>query len=453
MVVMGSIRDKVREISGFVENTLYFCRPDLQLGSDAFNSALLFSVLTECVNGSQLIFGVYGRGKTSLAEYLHSVFYQIPLSLARKVCIRGDSQLTAEKIKGRPHYGKLHQGIEEVVWQHFVLVPPKTFDELNRVPELSQNIVLNGLGRGEWEYLNGFIVQGRSPFFATCNYPDRANNPLGEGVVDRFDVAVENKFAGVMNEWSLSGDYFDEKDVVLNDESTYCEMVNLLNANKPYDEFVSAFKDLRNRFGGVLEKRSVPFVRDDELCVARQEICKIPFSNDAKTYLSLIIAELNVSSKFGERRRCDPGDDGSGLYLGNLVSLGNSSRTSKSLKKYAQALSWFRGHKEVSFEDAEAVAPYALWHKIELKQSAASRFVDADRSDPEKLYAMKFLLGSGADDLPGVKKRFIDVKDKVGNVFGFVESGDCVRAKDLCETYSNKGKGHPFFVDVAKDLA
>src|SRR3989344_1955030 len=71
----------------------------------------------------------YGGGKTTSAEYLNSMFNGLPLDLVKRVAIRGNPQLTEEKMIGRPHYGKMHQGQEDVVWQHFVLVGPKIFDE------------------------------------------------------------------------------------------------------------------------------------------------------------------------------------------------------------------------------------------------------------------------------------------------------------------------------------
>jgi len=67
------------------------------------------------------------------------------------------------------------------------------------MPESNQAVVLNGVDRGEWNYLNDFISTGPQPFFATCNYADRGNNGLIPPILDRFDVAVESRFPGVAN--------------------------------------------------------------------------------------------------------------------------------------------------------------------------------------------------------------------------------------------------------------
>ena len=206
---------KVQGLYEKISTDLYLNRDDFEANGQRYNSALLFGTLTELSKGNMLLFGEYGGGKTTSAEYLNAVFNGLPLDLVKRVAIRGNPQLTEEKMIGRPHYGKMHLGEEDVVWQHFVLVGPKIFDEFNRIPESNQAVVLNGVDRGEWNYLNDFVSTGRQPFFATCNYADRGNNGLIPPILDRFDVAVEAGFPGVMNALHIAQDYHNDKDQVL----------------------------------------------------------------------------------------------------------------------------------------------------------------------------------------------------------------------------------------------
>ena len=85
----------------------------------------------------------------------------------------------------------MKDGEEEVVWQHFVLIPQKIIDEFNRIPEANQAMLLDGMDRGEWDYLNEHISTGPQPFFATCNYADRGTNTLIPPILDRFNIVAK----------------------------------------------------------------------------------------------------------------------------------------------------------------------------------------------------------------------------------------------------------------------
>ena len=154
---------KVQGLYEKISKDLYLNRDDFEANGQRYNSALLFGTLTELSKGNMLLFGEYGGGKTTSAEYLNAVFNGLPLDLVKRVAIRGNPQLTEEKMVGRPHYGKMHQGEEDVVWQHFVMVGPKIFDEFNRIPESNQAVVLNGVDRGEWNYSEQIIYIGIIP--------------------------------------------------------------------------------------------------------------------------------------------------------------------------------------------------------------------------------------------------------------------------------------------------
>ena len=141
------LQDKVRKLYDGISQDFYLCRDDFEANGEKFNSALLMGTLTELNRGNMLLFGEYGGGKTTSAEYLNSVFNSLPLDLVKRVAIRGNPQLTEEKMVGRPHYGKMHQGQEDVVWQHFVLVGPKIFDEFNQVEKPLFNDVFELLSK------------------------------------------------------------------------------------------------------------------------------------------------------------------------------------------------------------------------------------------------------------------------------------------------------------------
>ena len=446
------LQDKVKGLYDRIRSDFYLCRDDLPVGKDKFNSALLFGVLTELNRGNQILFGEYGGGKTTSAEYLNSVFSGLPLDLVKRVALRGNPQLTEEKMVGRPDYGKMHQGKEDVVWQHFVLVGPKIFDEFNRVPESNQAVVLNGVDRGEWNYLNDFISTGRQPFFATCNYADKGNNGLIPPILDRFDVAVESRFPGVANALHISQDYNNDNDRVLRDPVLTRKALTILNSGKPYEEVQKELEGIVEGRRGNLAREGLAGLTNKERDGIEAEIKAIPIDRDAEQYFAFLVAEMNTSPKFGQKRSIDPQSAEQGLYLQTAFVGSGSRREEKSLVRYAKSLAWLQGQDSVNLEHLAQVAPYVLWHRVRWTPETESKFRDDDRDDPMDLHITKTLLGDGTGEIPGVKKRFVESQQNYQRVLNLVSEGKLTEALAHAGKYSEKGKGHPIFLDLMREL-
>ena len=192
----GSLREKVWDIYRYIQENLYLNRPDMEMRGEPFNGALLMSLITGLSQGKELIIGEPGLGKTTSAEYICALLYRIPLGTIWGSEVPGHPEQTEEKIIGRPDLGKLNQGEEVVVWSHFALLPVKIVDEINRLPETKQSMILDGVDRGNWEYLNDAIINREYCLFATANYQDRGTNTIIAPLIDRFDVMVESKHPG-----------------------------------------------------------------------------------------------------------------------------------------------------------------------------------------------------------------------------------------------------------------
>src|SRR5918992_2221827 len=187
---------KIRDIYAFISENLYFSRPDLHIQGQSANSTLLLSLLTALTGGKALIIGEPGLGKTTAAEYVCALVYGFPLSVIWSSVVSGHPEQTEEKIVGRPNLGKLSQGEEVVVWSYFARLPVKIVDEINRLPETKQSLILDGVERGKWEYLNQGLINDEFCLFATANYQDQGTNTLVPPLLDRFDVVVESKHPG-----------------------------------------------------------------------------------------------------------------------------------------------------------------------------------------------------------------------------------------------------------------
>src|SRR4030066_47039 len=81
IVQENGYRKQVEELYRFINERLYFNRPDLEIKGERFNSAILLSLLTALKTGKELIIGEPGLGKTTSAEFVCSLIYQLPLGV------------------------------------------------------------------------------------------------------------------------------------------------------------------------------------------------------------------------------------------------------------------------------------------------------------------------------------------------------------------------------------
>jgi len=448
------LQDKVQGLYGRIGQDFYLNRDDFEVNGQGYNSALLFGTLTELSRGNMLLFGEYGGGKTTSAEYLNAVFNGLPLDLVKRVAIRGNPQLTEEKMVGRPHYGKMHKGEEDVVWQHFVMIGPKIFDEFNRIPESNQAVVLNGVDRGEWNYLNDFVSTGRQPFFATCNYADRGNNGLIPPILDRFDVAVEAGFPGVMNALHIAQDYHNDKDQILKNPELTRKALEILTSGKPYEETQRELEAIVEQQQAKLKNSGFSVLTLEDKAEIEQGIRGVKLDRDAEQYFAFLVAEMNSSQKYGQKRSIDnpEGDKQNGLYLNATFVGSGSRREEKSLVRYAKSLAWLQGEGEVNLDNISQVAPYVLWHRIKWTPETEQAFKDSDRKDPLDLHIAKTLLQEGTQEIPGVKKRFAESQLNYQRVIDLACHGKVERAIREAEDFYADGRGHPIFLDTIKDL-
>jgi len=448
------LQDKVKGIYDRIGKEFYLNRDDFEANGERYNSTLLFGALTELNNGNMLLFGEYGGGKTTSAEYLNAVFNVLPLDLVKRVAIRGNPQLTEEKMVARPHYGKMHQGQEDVVWQHFVLIGPKIVDEFPRIPESNQAIILNGVDRGEWNYLNDYISNDPEPFFATANYPDKGQFDLIPPIRDRFDVAVESGFPGVANALEISQDYHNDKDRILENPELTRKALQILNSGKPYNDVKTELEKIIREHEGSLISHSFPVLTKEDRERIEQEIRAIPLDRDAEQYLAFLISEMNTSHRYGQKRSLDApeADKQQGLYLNAMFIGSGSRRQEKSLVRYAKSLTWLQNQDEVNLEHIIQVAPYVLWHRVRWTPETEHLFKYDNRKDPSDLYITKTLLQDGTQEVPGVKKRFTESQENYQRVIDLAAHGKIDKSIEEAKEFYADGKGHPIFKDIIKDL-
>lgn len=386
----GHYREMIRGIYNYISDNLYFNRPDIEIKGEKFNSALLFSLLTSLNGGKELIIGEPGLGKTTSAEYVGSIIYRYPLGVIWGSEVSGHPEQTEEKIIGRPHLGELNKGREVVVWTNFAQIPVKIVDEINRLPETKQSMILNGVDRGNWEYLNEILINDEYSLFATANYQDRGTNTIIAPLIDRFDILVESRHPGPNIAFNIG------KEARLNHPLRHPQyekdLHQILRGNKPYEEKMTVAEEICDLFGTYMkETLKVEGLNRGERREIRGDIVEIDLDLDANAFVRMVLAELSFCHKYGQKRSVETCEEGCHYtgYLCHHIKNCASNRLPISIRNYAQTLAWFVDDDEVDLEHVRLVIPYTLAHRIQWKDSYLSKKEGEGRNDPFQIYLAK----------------------------------------------------------------
>jgi len=430
---------QVMEIYQFINARLYFNRPDLEIKGENFNSTILFGLLTGLVKGKELIIGEPGLGKTTSAEFVGSLLYQYPLGMIWGSEVSGHPEQTEEKIIGRPDLGKLNQGQEDVVWSYFSQIPIKIVDEINRLPETKQSMILDGVDRGNWEYLNEMIINEEYCLFATANYQDGGTNTLIAPLVDRFDVMVESRYPGPNLSFLIGKS--KGKDQLLRHPKFEKELYRVLTSKMAYEKKMAQAEEICDAFGEYLAKTIGvrPLRREDRERI-RSEIEAMEFDLDASAFTRMLLAELSFCDRYGQKRiveSCEEGCHYTG-YLCHQIKNCASNRLPISIKLYAQGLAWLLGDSEIDIEHVKAVMPYTLSHRIQWKDQVLSQKEKAKRDDPFQIYLAK-------EAVKIVVQRYREQGDHLKDALAI---GSKIFQGESLEPLEGD---HPLYVEIRKD--
>ncbi len=436
----NGLRETAWHIYDYIQENLYLNRPDMEVKGVEFNSALLISLLTGLCQGKELIIGEPGLGKTTSAEYVCSILYRFPLGTIWGSEVAGHPEQTEEKIIGRPDLGRLNQGEEVVVWSHFALLPIKIVDEINRLPETKQSMILDGVDRGNWEYLNDAIINREYCLFATANYQDRGTNTIIAPLIDRFDVMVESKHPGSNLAYLIGTQGSNGR--ALRHEELEEEFHRVLGETLPYQVRMERVEELCDRFGEALGKGPgiQTLSRADRQSIRSQKE-EIPFDLDSNAFLRLVLSELSFCRHFSQKRThevCEEGCHFTG-YLCNAVRNCVSNRLPITVRNYSQILAWLLGDEEVGLEHLKAVLPFTLAHRIQWKEEAVAEREKEFRSDPLEIYMAK-------EAVKEMHRRYMEQGPLVKNALAVASR---IAEGEALEPIQGD---HPIYWDIRKDV-
>ncbi|MDY6879207.1 MAG: AAA family ATPase [Desulfatiglans sp.] len=433
-------QQQIFECHDFIEDNLYFNRPDLAVKERRFNSALLFGLLTVLNMGKQLIMGEPGLGKTTSAEYICSLLYQVPIGTVWGSEVSGHPEQTEEKIIGRPDLGELNRGNEEVVWSYFAQLPVKIVDEINRLPETKQSVILDGVDRGNWEYLNEMIINEEYSLFATANYQDMGTNSIIAPMVDRFDVIVESRHPGP-NIAFLIGQK-DAKENLLRHPVYEQAIKEVLGSKIPHEEKMERFDAICNHFGRFLFEKSgiKPLTRADRLSI-KSEIQNMSFDLDSNAFIRMILSELSYCYAYGQKRSvevCEEGCHYTGYMCYNVQNCA-SNRLPSSIKNYCQALAWLLGDEAVDLEHVRTIVPYTIAHRIQWKEEYLAQREMSIRNDPLQIHL-------GKEATKAIYHRYVEQSDHLKHALSV--GNRCFNGEELEAVEGD----HPIYAEIKKDM-
>ncbi len=431
---------QVMEMYQFINDHLYFNRPDMEIKGERFNSAILFSLLTGLRKGKELIIGEPGLGKTTSAEFVCSLIYQFPLGVIWGSEVSGHPEQTEEKIIGRPDLGKLNQGEEDVVWSNFAQIPVKIVDEINRLPETKQSMILDGVDRGNWEYLNEMIINEEYCLFATANYQDGGTNTIIAPLVDRFDVMVESRHPGANLSFLIGKS--KRKDHLLRHPKLEKDLHRVLKSKISYEKKAPKIEAICDAFGDyTFETLGIKPLQKGDRERVRQEMESLELDLDASAFARMMLAEFSFCERYGQKRIVETCEEGCHYtaYLCHQIKNCASNRMPTSIKQYAQGLAWFLEDPVIDIEHVKSVFPYALAHRVQWKDEVLAQKERAKRDDPFPIFLAK-------EAVKIVSQRYREQSDHLKDALAI---GSKIFQGETLEPLEGD---HPLYAEIRKDI-
>lgn len=351
---------------------------------------LVLMALTYILDKNHLLLGEPGWGKTTAAKIIAAKFSGVPYDVFDAVEIRGHSQKYEEKVVGRPNYGKLSVGEEDVVWQGTFGAPVLVVDEGNRLPFDTQDVILQGIDTGRWNYMNRSLYEGKKPTFITMNEKTGTHqNGFIPALKDRFDIVTEQGYWTTMI-------VFDLKKARANIQKDLCDskytQAALDALAKDYPSYKKALEE--RPIGGHLIKEEKQLIND--------EICGLALDNDGMLFLQAFMAEVNHSNQYGSKRASDhiSQDTHDKNHAGVNVRHSFSPRSVMAAEEYAKAFAWFL-QENPGLDHVRFMLP----HIFALKATVTDEYKNLHGNDVRKVSEMLHLAEKLVEE---VHKRYVE---------------------------------------------
>ncbi|MFB3764172.1 MAG: ATPase [Methanotrichaceae archaeon] len=336
-------------VSSLVELRLHLGRIDLTIGNVRMNAQLYFTLANSCLrNKAVLLYGGMGANKTTLVNLLGAAFMDKPFSEIEDTMVSGHPEQTEEKIVGflDPRQWTRPAGdATEVLWTPWAMSQWKVINEINRFPSGKQNLFLEILQKRTITYAGNVLEPGDTCYFATMNPEFSATYPLDEALLDRISACVPAVQPDFLGDIALT-----ERD---REVRVLAEELPRLNRDE-FDLLPSCVSGVELESSAELAIISI--LKDFTLCERAPEYDKTQLSG-TKPSKGLCVG-------------CH--------YFNNPEAIcwqtdeGLSDRVRQDLRDYTRAIAFLTG-RPGNIEVLKAVAPYVIWHRVNLNRSSLDR--------------------------------------------------------------------------------
>ncbi|MHA2295271.1 MAG: AAA family ATPase [Candidatus Hodarchaeales archaeon] len=352
----GILRAKVLQVINTIEeNNLYIHSNRLEVksikGTIKFPLVSTICVLNSLVpRSAMLLSGGYGGGKTSIVTLLGRMLTSQSLRKIQEGILRGHPNLTEEKMIATLEPGPLlSKGVQVVAWRDFVKAKWKIVDEVNRLSEYNQNILLSLLAEGRIKYYDQVYDAEDFTLYATMNPGGTGTFKLGTPFLDRFALSLP-----------ISSPTLSDNEIIIQGQ----------------DE----------KLFGYDEMYQVPAILTfSELNEIKLMIEKTDFIDKAEQFIHALIRETTVCVRVEKTlvyetvgreiggRLCDTCHWNVQKSICNKVITPLSTRALKDLKRFAKAITWLCGAKKTDLNHILPLAPFVVAHR--------ALFVERELSD------------------------------------------------------------------------
>ncbi len=329
----------------------------------SYSSYVLLPLLNLAVRRRCLLVGGPGRGKTAIA-ILMGVLAGYGLKDIRRGIQHGQPQMTIADLLGNPIPSTLvnAESMDDVkiAWRKWLGMRVKIIDEYNRIPTRTQSALLTVMADNYAEILDHIYECPESAWYLTANDDGGGGTyQVVEALRDRIDVVVK---ALHFNTRFLKELLIRIEDGV-RPERIVPEQIVFDNG-----EIERMNREIRDVvLSEELRRRLEFFAAQFEFCEegARQ----LEYMTKDTVKLSAVDWQLVSGAATGKDLVKD---------LGSQTRTGLSVRALMTCLVYVKAMAWFRGDKNVSFEDLRQIIPFVLHDK--LTQNPDSPFFEKDEN-------------------------------------------------------------------------
>ncbi len=421
----------------------------------SYSSFVLLPLLNLAVRRRCLLVGGPGRGKTASA-ILMGVLAGYPLQEVKRAIQHGQPQMTIADLLGNPLPADLvgAESMEKIriAWRAWLSMRVKIIDEYNRIPTRTQSALLTVMADNYAEMLDHVFECPEAAWYLTAN--DDAGGgtyQVIEALRDRIDIVVK---ALHFNPRFL-GDLLARIEEGFRPETAVPREIVFSEAeiDRAHDEVLAV-------------KLPAPLRRRLEFFASQFEFfegagAQFEYMTKDTLKLSGVDFRAALAQDTGKDRVKD---------LGSQTRNGFSVRTLMTALVFVKAVAWFRGNREVQFQDLRQIVPFVLHDKLvphhdspffeqpgnavlrvdrigwirRLLDLACAEYdrLDLDRADPVGALSEEFARGIAGVTEREARARLVKIERQLGELakgrklYGHLHD-DALKLKYLHQRYSN----------------